>query len=94
LVSSSDTVIAMSSPRSAVRQRRRVAMVKSRAARTDPASAPTVRVAIRGRPAHPASAGSGDGSRLPYARPAISAATISQRKPPAPAGGVRPVSRR
>ena len=77
LVSSSVTTITMSSPRSAASQRRRVARVKSRAARTDPASVPGVRVAIRGRSVRPAS---GDGRPLPWIRPAVSAASISQRQ--------------
>jgi hypothetical protein len=66
LVSSSDTTIAMSWLRSAVPHRCKVATVKSRAARTDPASAPSVRVAIRGRHAQPVGAGSGDGRQLPF----------------------------
>ncbi len=60
--------------------------VKSRAARTDPGSAPSARVAIRGSQGQRARAGSGDGRHLPLARPAISAAGISQRQPALPAG--------
>ena len=86
LASSSDTTIAMSWLRSVVPQRRKVAIVKSRAARTDPASAPSVRVATRGKLTGPGEAGSGeagsgDGRRLPLVRPAISAASVSQRLP-------------
>ena len=88
LVSSSDTTIAMSWLRSAVPQRCKVAMVKSRAARTDPASAPRVRIAIRGMRSRPAGTGSGGGRQLTLAKPAISAASISQRLP----GPARPVS--
>ena len=81
LVSSSDTTITMSWLRSAVPHRYKVAEVKSRAVRTDPASAPSARVAIRGMPGLPAETGSGDGRQPPFARPAISAASISQRRP-------------
>jgi hypothetical protein len=78
LVSSSDTTIAMSWTRSAVPHRRRVRIVKSRAARTDPASAAIVRVAISGMRTL---SGAGAGRRAPYTRPAISAASVSHRKP-------------
>jgi hypothetical protein len=78
---SSDTTIAMSGLRSAVPRRCRVATVKSRAVWTDPGSAPSARVAIRGSQARRARAGSGDGRHLPLARSAISAAGISQRQP-------------
>ncbi len=85
LVSSSDTTIAMSWLRSASPHRCKAAMVKSRPARTDPACAPSVRAAIRGRQARPVEAGSGDGRQLSLATPAISAASISQRQPVLPA---------
>jgi hypothetical protein len=83
LVSSSDTTMAISWLRSAAPHRRTVAMVKSRATRTDPGSAPIVRVAIRGGAAHIGRAESGDGSQPPLTRPAISAASESQPKPSA-----------
>ncbi len=58
--SSSDTTVAMSSLRSAAAPPpRKVAIVKSRAARTGLASTPGVRVATRGRHAKPGVAGSG-----------------------------------
>ena len=62
--------------------------MKSRAVRTDPGSAPSARVAIRGRHER-VKAGSAAGSHLPLARPAISAAGISQRQPALPAGHER-----
>ena len=80
LVSSSVTTIAMSSPRSAASHRCKVARVKSRAARTDPAPVSGVRVAIRGRSLRPAGQASDDGRPLPRVRPAVSAASISQRQ--------------
>ena len=86
LVTSSDTTIAMSWLLCAVPHRRNVATVKSRAARTDPACAPRARVAIRGGQAQPTAAGSGGDRQLPPARPAISAAGISQRQPVPPVG--------
>jgi hypothetical protein len=70
----------MSWQRSAAFHRPKVATVKSRAAWMDPMPVPRVHVAIRGRQAQPAGAGSGNGRPLP-ARPAISAASISQRPP-------------
>ena len=85
LVSSSDTTIAMSGPRSAMPRRRKMATVKYRAARTDRASASSARVAIRGGQAQPVRAGSGGDRQLPPARPAISAAGISQPQPVLPA---------
>ena len=85
LVTISDTTIAMSWLLCAVSHRRKVARVKSRAARTDPACALSARVAIRGGQAQPTAAGPGDGCQLPPARPAISAASISQRQPALPA---------
>ena len=85
LVTSSDTTIAMSGLRSAAPHRRKVATVKSRAARTDPVSAPSVRVAICGRRAQPAGPGTGGGRQLPPSRPAVSAVSISQRQPVLPA---------
>ena len=57
-----------------------------RALRPDPGSAPSARVAIRGSQGQRARAGSGDGRHLPLARPAISAARISQRQPARAAG--------
>ena len=81
LVSSSDTTSVMSGLRSATPQRCRVATVKSRAARTDPGSEPSRRVAIRGGRVRPTGTGSGAGHRSPFTRPAISAASISQRQP-------------
>ena len=69
----------MSWLRSAVPQRCKVAMVKSRAVRTDPVSGPSVRVATRGSVTGLVGAGSGDDR--PLARPAISAASVSQRAP-------------
>ena len=59
--------------------------MKYRAARTDPACAPSARVAIRGGQAQPVRAGSGGDRQLPPARPAISAAGISQPQPVLPA---------
>ena len=81
LVTSSDTTTTISWLRSTTPHRCKVATVKSRAARTDPAPAPGAHVAIRGKRAHPTGPGSGDTNRLPLARPAISAASISQRRP-------------
>jgi len=86
LVMSSGTTIAMSGLRSAMPRRCRVVTVKSRAVRADPGSAPGAPVAIRGSQAQRARAGSGDGRHLPLARPAVSAAGISQRQPARPAG--------
>ena len=80
LVSSSVTTIAMSSPRSAASHRRRVARVKSRAAWTDPASVPGVHVTIRGWSPRPVRQASGAGCPLSRVRPAVSAASISQRQ--------------
>ena len=71
----------MSELRSAAPQRCRVATVKYRAARTDPGSAPSRRVAIRGGDARPAGTGSGAGRRSPFISEAISAAIISQWRP-------------
>ena len=86
LVTISDTTIAMSWLLCAVPHRRNVARVKSRAARTDPACAPSARVAIRGGQPQPMAAGSGGDRQLPPARPAISAASSSQRQPVLPVG--------
>ncbi len=80
LVSSSDTTIVISPLRLATPHRCNVVAVKSRAARTDPASTPGVRVAIRGEQVQPG-AGSGDSGQFPLARPAISAAGASQWQP-------------
>ncbi len=81
LVSSSDTTMAMSSQRCAVPHRCKVAMVKSRAAWTDLASAPGVRVATRGKQVQPWAAGSGVSGQFPLATAAISTAGVSQRQP-------------
>ena len=64
-----------------------MATAKSLAARTDPGSAPSARLAIRGRHAHRARAGSGDGQLL-RPRPAISAAGISQCRTPGMTGAL------
>ena len=78
----------MSSLRSVALHRCKVARVKSRAARTELALVPSVRVAIRGRRPRPA-AGSGGDHPLVLASPALSAATISHRQPAPPSmGGV------
>jgi hypothetical protein len=61
----------MSWLRSVMHQRCKVATAKSRAARTDSTSAPSVRVATRGK-------------LLSLVRPAISAASVSQRLPVMP----------
>ena len=86
LVSSSDTTIAMSGLRSAMPHWCRMVTVKSRAVRTDPGSAPSAGVAIRGSQGRRARAGSGDGRDLPLARSAVSAVGISQRQPARAAG--------
>ena len=65
----------------------RMATAKSLAARTDPGSAPSARLAIRGRHAQRARAGSGDGQLL-RPRPAISAAGISQCRIPGMTGAL------
>ena len=62
-------------------------MVKSRAVRTDPLSGPSVRVAKRGRVTGLVKTGSGDDRELPLVRPAISAASASQRAPILASGG-------
>src|SRR5258708_31323582 len=72
LVSSSDTTIAISSRRSVAPHRCKVAMVKSRAARTDPASVPGVQVATFGRHIPDRGPGSGDRGQFPLALAAIS----------------------
>ena len=66
----------------------RMATAKSLAARTDPGSAPSARLAIRGRHAQRARAGSGDGRQLLRPRPAISAAGISQCRTPGMTGAL------
>ena len=65
-----------------------MATAKSLAARTDPGSAPSARLAIRGRHAQRARAGSGDGRQLLRPRPAISAAGISQCRTPGMTGAL------
>jgi hypothetical protein len=87
LVSSSEITIAMSWLRSAMPQRCKVATVKSREVRTDPVSGPSVRVATRGRGSGPVETGPGDERQLPLVRPAISAASVSQRAPIPVSGG-------
>ncbi len=69
-------------------RRCRIATAKSLAARTDPGSAPSARLAIRGRHAQRARAGSGDGRQLLRPRPAISAAGISQCRTPGMTGAL------
>jgi hypothetical protein len=84
LVSSSETTIAMSWHRSAALRRRKVVTVKSRATRIDPAPAPRVHVAIGGRQAQPAGAGSAGG------RPLLSAGRLSPRPASATGSWCRP----
>jgi hypothetical protein len=78
LVSSSDTTIAISSQRCAMPHRSTVATAKSRAARTDRASTPGVRVATRGKHVQLMGWGSGDNGQLPLATAAISTTGASQ----------------
>jgi hypothetical protein len=86
LVSSSEMTIAMSSLRSATPHRRKVARANSLATRTDLGPVPGARVAIRGR--WPWSrAGFPETRKLPFASPALCAATISHRQSAPPPTG-------
>src|SRR5215469_12242706 len=69
----------MSSHRCAAPQRISVATVKSRAARTDLASTPGVRMATLGKHVQPRGLGSGDNGQFPLAAAAISTAGASQQ---------------
>jgi len=91
LVMSSGTTIAMSGLRSAMPRWCRVVTVKSRAVRTDPGSAPSARVAIRGRHAQrarrdPVMAATCRSPGRPSPRPA--SASGSRRCPPGMTGAL------